>query len=377
MTGWIEKQRTMVDFTLSSLWRRKARNLSLITVYTLVVFVFASTMFFSHALKREAALILKDMPEMVVQKVVAGRHALIPTSYASRLSGIRGVTSAEPRLWGYYFFPSIKANYTVMAPEAFKHPKGNAIVGPGVARAHGLKKGDAIGFKAADGSPIQFTIAGILPVESELVSADLILVSKADFRQLFDIPEGYATDLALSVRNQRELPTIAAKIVEMLPDARPIMRDEMLRTYEAVFDWRHGLLIAVLLGGLLSFGILAWDKASGLSAEERKEIGILKAIGWETSDVILVKFWEGTVISLTSFLAGILFAYIHVFFSSAVLFESVLKGWSVLYPRFRLTPFVSPYQVITLFFLVVVPYTVATIIPSWKAATVDPDEQVR
>ena len=65
-----------------------------------------------------------------------------------------------------------------------------------------------------------------------------------------------------------------------------------------------GMMIVILLGLLLAFIIFAWDKASGLSVEERKEIGILKAIGWETSDVILMKFWEGMVVSLSSFLTG-------------------------------------------------------------------------
>jgi ABC-type lipoprotein release transport system permease subunit len=66
-----------------------------------------------------------------------------------------------------------------------------------------------------------------------------------------------------------------------------------------------------------------------------------------------------------------------VFFSSAVLFEPVLKGWAVLYPEFHPEPFVDAYQVTTLFFLTVIPYTVATIVPSWRAATVDPDAQMR
>jgi hypothetical protein len=47
------------------------------------------------------------------------------------------------------------------------------------------------------------------------------------------------------------------------------------------------------LAAILAFAILAWEKASGLSADEKREIGILKAIGWETGDVLKMKFWEG------------------------------------------------------------------------------------
>ncbi len=93
--------------------------------------------------------------------------------------------------------------------------------------------------------------------------------------------------------------------------------------------------------------------------------------------MILMKFWEGTVISLSAFLAGLILAYFHVFFTSSTLFGPVLKGWSVLYPNFRLTPFIDETQVVTLFFLSVLPYTVATIVPSWRAASVDPDSVMR
>jgi len=179
------------------------------------------------------------------------------------------------------------------------------------------------------------------------------------------------------VRNAKEVATAAGKVQKLLPDTRPIMRSEILRTYDTIFDWRSGLIVVILSAAVLAFVIFAWDKASGLSAEERKEIGILKAIGWETADVLLMKFWEGTVVSLSSFLAGVLLAYVHVFFTDVVLFEPVLKGWSTLYPTFKLVPYVSAYQVATLFFLTVVPYTVSTIIPSWRAATIDPDSVMR
>ena len=136
-------------------------------------------------------------------------------------------------------------------------------------------------------------------------------------------------------------------------------------------------LLALLAGAVLAFIIFAWDRASGLSAEERREIGILKAIGWETSDVLLLKFWEGAVISISAFLIGGELAYVHVFIGSASVFAPVLKGWSVLYPEFRLVPEMNFSEIGTLFFLTVVPYTVATVVPSWRAATVDPDSVMR
>ncbi|MDO9081617.1 MAG: FtsX-like permease family protein, partial [Desulfuromonadales bacterium] len=198
-----------------------------------------------------------------------------------------------------------------------------------------------------------------------------------DFRSLFDFPRAVATDLAVTVTNPQELTTVARKIVARFPDTRPILKSEILRTYDAIFDWRGGMMVVFLSATVLSFVIFAWDKATGLSAEERKEIGILKSIGWETSDVLLLKSWEGIVISFSAFLIGILLAYAHVFFFSAPLFEHALKGWGVLYPSFRLVPAFDFYQISLLFFLTVLPYTAATIIPSWRAATIDPDAAMR
>jgi ABC-type lipoprotein release transport system permease subunit len=334
-------------------------------------------MFFTHAIKREASLILRDAPEMTVQRLVAGRHELIPVSYIDTLKQIRGVQTVRGRLWGYYYDPTNRANYTLVVNEDLHNNTGNVTVGKGVLRNLIGKERGTIPIKAYDGSYLFLKIKGTLSSESELVSSDLILISEEDFRRLFGISKEYVTDLTLRVRNAKELTTIATKIVQLLPDTRPILRDEILRTYDAIFDWRGGMIMVILFGAVMAFIIFAWDKAAGLSAEERREIGILKGIGWETSDVLMMKFWEGVAVSLTSFLLGVLLAYVHIFFTSSTLFEPTLKGWSVLYPNFRLIPFVNAYQVGTLFFLTVVPYTVATIIPSWRAATIDPDSVMR
>jgi len=373
----IERHRNILDFTLSSLLRRKRKNAALISVYTLIVFLLASVLLFTYALREEASILLKEAPEMIVQKLAAGRHDLIPVSYIERIRAIRGVSSIKERLWGYYYDPVVGANYTLMVAEDPAVSPGCIAVGEGVSRTRLASPGDTIEFRTYQGATIELEIKKTFSSESGLVSSDLILVSEDDFRKIFGTPEGYATDLAVRVRNPKELPTIALKVAEILPDTRQILREEILRTYDAIFSWRGGILLAVLLGAVLAFIIFAWDKASGLSVEEKREIGILKAIGWETSDIIRMKFWEGLVVSLSSFLMGLILAYIHVFFTSFMLFEPVLKGWSTLYPAFKVTPFIDGAQVASLFFLTVVPYTVATIIPSWRAAIVDPDSVMR
>jgi ABC-type lipoprotein release transport system permease subunit len=377
MNAWIERQRGLIDFSVANLGRRRGRNLGLFLAYTLLVFLFASVVLYGDALRREARLLLRDAPELVVQRLTAGRHDLLPAAWLEQLRGLRGVGGVEGRLWGYHYDPAVAANTTLQVPSVTPPAPGQAVIGAALARARGLAVGDVLSLRAFDGHPHAFTVAGVLDAESELVSADLILVNAADFRAFFGIGAGLHTDLALRVVNPREVRKVAEKVLERLPGARVIAREEMRRTYEAAFNWRQGVLLTFLSTLLAAFALLAWDKASGLSAEERREIGILKALGWETGDVLRMKLWEGALVSVAAFLAGYVLAWLHVFYADAPLFTAVLKGWSVLYPRFALAPEVDVAQIATLFFLTVLPYVAATVVPVWRAATLDPDEVMR
>jgi ABC-type lipoprotein release transport system permease subunit len=377
MKIWFERQRGLIDFSVANLGRRRGRKLGLFLAYTLLVFLLASVVLYGDALRREARLLLADAPELVVQRLSAGRHDLLPAEWLEKVQGLRGVRAAEGRLWGYHYDPAVAANYTLQVSSTTPLKSGQAVIGAALARTRSLAVGDVLSLRAFDGRPYAFTLAGVLDADSELVSADLMQVNAADFRAFFGISPGVYTDLALRVSNPREVRTVAEKVLQRLPGARVIARDEMRRTYEAAFNWRQGLLLTVLSVVLLAFALLAWDKASGLSAEERREIGILKALGWETGDVLRMKLWEGALVSLSAFLAGYVLAWLHVFYADAPLFTAVLKGWSVVYPHFTLSPQVDVAQIATLFFLTVLPFIAATVVPVWRAATLDPDEVMR
>lgn len=373
----LARQRYLLDYTLAALLRRKGRNLSLLLVYGALVFALASVLLFGSALRREARALLEGAPELTVQRLVAGRHDPIPAAYLEEVRKIRGVAAAEPRLWGYHYDPASGANYTVLVPAADPPPAGSARIGRGVARSRGLAVGDVVAFRDTRGEPLALRVTDLLDPASELLTADLFLVAEGDFRRWLGVPEGLYTDLALRVRNAREVRTVADKVTRALPDTRPVLREEVARTYEAVFAWREGVGLLLLSAALFAFAIFAWDRASGLSAEERREIGILKAVGWDTGDVLRMKLWEGAVVSLTAFLVGYVLAYAHVFWAGAPLLAPLLKGWATLYPEFRLVPHVEPAGVLALFALTVVPYTAVTLVPTWRAAVADPDAVMR
>src|SRR5512138_14887 len=171
MEKWIERQKHIIDFTLSSLLRRKGKNAALLVVYTLVVFMLASVIFFVQAIKREASVILKDSPDMIIQRMSAGRHELIPVSYLDRILSIRGVSAARSRLWGYYYDPVAGANYTLMVSEDSGTPVGTILIGQGVSRVRLAHEGDTLEFRSHDGTLIDLEVKGTISRESELVSS--------------------------------------------------------------------------------------------------------------------------------------------------------------------------------------------------------------
>ncbi|MEZ5713996.1 MAG: FtsX-like permease family protein [Paracoccaceae bacterium] len=380
MTPWLRRQRALADYTLAALARRRGKNAALVAVYALVVFALASAMFFAAALRHETTQVLQDAPEITVQKILMGRQDLVPAATVEKIAGIRGVTRAEGRLWGYFYDRTNGANYTVMVPgdKAMEPPAGSVALGEGIPRARGFTwDGAPLFLSRFEGDLQKFEVVRTFTRASGLMTSDLVLMNGADFRAFFGIPEGLYTDVVARVRNPREVDTVVAKAGALMPEMRFVTRAAIQRSYQKLFSWREGLLAALIGAAVLAFVIFAAEKASGLSAEETREIGILKAVGWDTRDIIAMKLWEGALVSGGAFLIGTVAGFAHVFFFGGTLFAPVLKGWAVLYPEFDLAPQVDGVQLLSLALLTTLPYVAATLVPIWRTASADPDAVMR
>jgi ABC-type lipoprotein release transport system permease subunit len=382
----------ILDYALWSLRRKLLKNATVFCVFTLVVFLFSSFQLVRIALTEAAGQILSTTPDITVQQMSAGRQTSIAASAVDDLATIFGIKKINKRIWGYYFDESNGANYTVigMAPQLDEseranwiglssgrvpavHERGAVVVSESI-REH-LQLGDRKHFSLfrPDLTLIPFQTVGIFNRKWDIVTGDLMLMNLEDGRDLFAIPADSVTDLLVYVGNPDELETIAGKISERLPGTRVITRNQILKTYKVVFNWRSGLGTICLLTTLIAFVILAWDKASGLSQEEIREVGILKILGWQTNDLILLRFCESISVSLLAFLTGYLLAWVHVVYFDGTLLRPIFLGWSVVRPVFHLVPPFAFSDMLLIFSISVIPYLCATAVPAWRAAVVRAD----
>lgn len=391
----MKRQLALICFALGSARRRAGRSFALGVALALVTFALSAVLFLTEALRREFRLAVATLPDLTVQQLAAGRPALIAEQEQAAIAAIPGVIAARPRVWGYYFVSSLSGNFTVVGVDTdddavrrdlalvsmngrlpSSNVSGEVVMGAAAAAFFGLEPGDAITLPVGRAEK-RLQLVGVFRSEVGLWTADVLLMNEADAREFLHVPPGYCTDLAVHLSTPDEATVVARKIADRLPGARIVDRQLMARTYDLTFDTRGGLLGAMLLPALVAFLVLVWDRLTGVGTGERREIGVLKAVGWQTGDVLLARLWENAAIAFQGAAVGIVGAYLYVFGARAPGLAEVLMGWSTLYPALRLTPAVEGGQMLVLLCLAVIPFVVASLVPAWRVATQDPHGLLR
>lgn len=386
------------DFALNRLMRQKTKNLSIACLFAVIVFLFSGIDFMSGSLFHETIKAIDFQPALIVQNVKAGRQVPIDLSPIEAIAKIPGVSSVRGRVWGYYFDPYTGANYTIVGDpgdlairwefartsldeHAAGRPKplgrGEACVGEGIARVRHVGLGGLLNLQDHAARPASFKVTCLFSSSVSLWTHDLIVLREDDARALFGLSEGTAWDLAVDVPNELEVAKVGEKIIGMIPGARIIASSQLKRTYGTSYGFRSGILMSLSVICLLAFLILAYDRVARLSNEEQREIAILKAVGWETRDVIRMNMLQSLILSVTGFLLGIVLSYFHVFAAGGPLLRIVFSGWSVLYPPHPLPAVVDISRVFGLMFMTIVPYVAVGIVPVWVASVRDPEEVFR
>lgn len=377
------------QYALLSLARRWKKQVALMGIYSFVVAFLASIIFLTAALRSETQIVLSDLPELWVQNIQGGRLVPMEQKMTDSLRHFRGIKQVLPRIWGYWFDSPTGALFTLMAVdsvldnglveyETIKPLDSNEVlVGTGLLAMRNLQIGDFLSLSEGEGEIQTFKIVGTFRAESDLISKDLLLFNSQTAKKLLGLKPEQMTDLALRIHNPDEVNNLGKKIDAAFPTLRIVTKRQLQASYQTAFDWRGRLMIYGFSMSLMAFLVLAFERAAGLNNEERQEVGLLKGLGWQITDVLHLKMYEGLIMSLSATLSGICLAYVHVFFFDAAFLKSWLVGWAVLYPTFNLNPNIDLESVLLVACFSLIPYLAATLIPAWRAALTEPSEILR
>ena len=306
---------------------------------------------------------------------------------------IKGVGDVVSRVWGYYDFKHMHAKFILVGIDAFENQynttlanivKNSELNDSSMLIGEGVKKimnqsyyREYFNFITPDLAVKKIYRAGVFKAATQSESNDMIVMDKDTLKKIFGYKSTEATDLAVTVNNPIEIPSVILKIQDMYPTFRVVARKDMKIALENKFDYKSSIFLILFIITLLTFFMIIYDKSSGLSSEEKKEIGILKALGWKIEDVLGARLYEGFIISFLSYTVGIAAALFYVYILDAPIIKNIFIAYNDISNNFRL-PFVLDYEILALIFLLSVPvYMFATIIPSWKVATLDADEVIR
>jgi len=383
----------LIEYAINSILRQKYKAIFIIIVFTLLIFLLTSIFFITNSLRYELDSTVESLPEITIQNLKAGRVVDIDVDMVDDILGIAGVNDAVARVWGYYYFKNGGVNLSLVGIDEYEKQYKKSFTNivdkfdlnsPSMILGVGVKQvfkdsyyEEYFNFIKPDGTLKKVNIAGVFDGDTKLESNDVIIMSKDLLREIFDISEDKATDIVVKVANPQEVATVASKIELMFPNSRVITKQDLKVSYQNIFDYKSGVFLALFIIALFTFFIIIYDKASGLSSEEKREIGILKAIGWRVDDVLKEKFYEAFIISFFSYIAGVSLAVGYVYIFQAPLLKNIFIGYSDLKVSFEL-PFIFDIQTLALVFLLTIPiYVGATIIPSWRVATLEADEVIR
>lgn len=385
------------NFLFLSLHRNRVRHVAVMLMATLVVTLLCSVMFLASAIRRDVGHTLDRQADVIVQKIRGGKSVDLPADWALDFAGIPGVRAAVPRVFGRYFHEPNGRYFTVVGIDPFDSQTSsnlqelvdgldlksflsgsNMIVGHGVRdffdENHYAKNYD---FITPSQERVSVNITDVFPPGSDLFTNDMVVMEIDLARQVLGIDPDAATDIVLLVPNELEGDSVMVKLIQQRYDIRVIQKKEIATAFDNLFNYQGGVFLLLYLTVLVTFVLILYQRHSMITGPDRKQIGILRAVGWGISDVISLKVWENAVVATSAFLVGVLVSYVYVFIFGAPGLSAVFLGYGNLPVNFALSRGIDLGLLSLLFLFFMVPFIASVLIPVWRVAITDPVEAMK
>lgn len=330
--AWLEIGRTGITALRLHPWR----SLATVTCVVAALVPYLAGLGICGGLAIEAAQSIDSGADLYVTGRQFGRGVPVPLDAVEKIAALPGVVEAVPRIIGkmpigrerhsavLVGIPPDKLPPSALFVEGRLFDAGQAneanelVVGSQLASRLNLKVGALIPpfYQNRRGERVS-KVVGIFTFDAPLWQANMIFTSFDTAARLFDQPAlatdvlvycrpGTQDDLAAAIR--RNLRWEAADGSRL--DVRVSGREELHELWAVAAAHRDGVFqLHSMLA--LSVAVLAVLVTSGFGASERRaEVGILKAIGWRTDEILFRNAVEGLLLTLAGASLAVLLTWI-------------------------------------------------------------------
>jgi ABC-type lipoprotein release transport system permease subunit len=339
-----------------------------------------------------------------------GREAPIPLALIPLIRQVDGVTEVVPRIIGEIRlgkerYPAVLVGVPLEHwPAALECIDGRLftrsslnelVVGTELARRLHLEVGSVLPpfYHNSHGDRLS-RVVGLFRSDVSLWQANLVLTSFDTATAIFN-GTGLATDLLVSCR-PGEQESVARAITQSLalyglartgPDeearfhepitAHVTSRADLEALLPKALGHREGIFnLHFVLAFAIGIPVVLVTSGLGL-AERRREIGILKATGWQTDEILLRGLVESFFLSLAGASLALILAFVWLRGLNGYGIAQVFLAGAGAAPSFPVPCRLTPLPALLGFLLSFAMVLSGTLYSSWRSATVPPREALR
>lgn len=391
----------ILAIAFKNLFNNKSKALAIAIPLALIIAIVSAVSFYIEGVKRDALLAAQFSPDILLQQQVGGRtESLFYARYATELREIDGIKAYFPRVWGHINFTDRKKDnktFVVMGLDPERIASGlpidlaiekgrslnssgsqEGIMGHALAKALGCDVGDTVEISTPSRrTKVPVKVVGLFNSAVQIYTADLLFVHIQTARKIMGFyDEDETSDILVYVRNPVLSRDIAVEIAKRIEGAKPLTKADMLSLTEQSFGQKSGFFHLIWFILLANIIIIAWSLMSHISFSLQKEIGILKAIGWDIGHIMALKTTETFLMAIFSVLVGLSLGIVYMIMDAPGL-KSAIIGWADIYPDFPIPLFIEIETVLLIAALGIFPLLAGTLIPVWRLGIIEPDEAIR
>ncbi len=384
------------NFLLIILLTYRKKHISIFIISSLLIALVSAVVFLTSSIKKDIYTTLDAQADFTLQRYRAGKVLDTPQEWIDEFLEFSGVSKVEGRIYGMHFYEPSEIYFMIVGIDFYDSEivenikslvdsididkfleRKNMIIGAGVKSfLDEYHYFDYYIFRPPDRGKEKVYIYDEFDNSSNIVSNDIVMMDIALARKILGVKEGYVTDIILNVPNPNEREMVFNKLKMSHFNMRVIQKKDIKKHYENLYNYKGGIFLVLYIIVLTTFLLILYQRYSMIKSVDTKEVAILRLSGWQIGEIVQFKMIENFIVIVTAYIVGIFLAYFFVYDLDAPLLKQIFLGYDNLKTEVTFSPNVSFKELVTIFFIFVVPFMITILVPVWRVSVKDVSEVI-